>query len=253
MDTNKWLEEDFTEPIKICEKFQSFFEEDHPRRIYQYLVSFGMYKPSRQTKEIYDSLVEKDVWKTVRKFYGTYKKKWKGPEISIYIFPFQPSRGKADNKSGVSFPDKLFLFVGDIEDEKELEALFVHEYHHVCRIHYQKKKIEDYTLLDSLVMEGLAEHAVEKHCGKNYNASWCHLYKEEELKKFWKEDIQENLDSKKTEQLHDTLLFGLGRYPKMMGYCCGYYIISQFLSRKNFPEKTYFISKSELFVKDRLE
>lgn len=44
-----------------------------------------------------------------------------------------------ENKSGVSFPNQLFLFIGEVENDKELEALFIHEYHHVCRIHHQKK------------------------------------------------------------------------------------------------------------------
>ncbi|WP_445505930.1 DUF2268 domain-containing protein [Niallia sp. 03190] len=209
-----------------------------------------MYKPSRNTKETFDLLVEKDVWNIVRKYDEKYKKKWKGPDIPIYIFPFQPSRKRTENKSGVSFSDKLFLFVGNIEDAKELEALFIHEYHHVCRIHHQKKNMEEYTLLDSIVMEGLAEYAVKLHCGEKYNASWCHLYKEEEIRKFWKEDIVENLDIKKSEHLHDVLLYGLGRYPYMLGYSCGYYIIKSFVKQNNFSEKSYFLLESENFVSE---
>ncbi|WP_445486679.1 DUF2268 domain-containing protein [Niallia sp. 03133] len=244
------MEEDFSEPIKICKNFQSLFEDDHPRAIFRYLASYGMYRPSRQTKETFHFLVEKDVWKIVQKLYEKYKNKWHGPEINIYIFPFQPDRKGKENKSGVSFKDKLFLFVGEIEEDKEIEALFIHEYHHVCRMHYQKKKIEEYTLLDSIVMEGLAEHAVKKYCGKRYNASWCSLYQEEKIKEFWKEDLYENLDVKKNEHLHDVLLFGLGKYPHMMGYCSGYYLVNRFLKQKNFPEKTYFLLKSEIFANE---
>ncbi|MDF1512080.1 DUF2268 domain-containing putative Zn-dependent protease, partial [Robertmurraya sp. DFI.2.37] len=36
---------------------------------------------------------------------------------------------------------KCFLFLTPLEDLMELEALFVHEYHHVCRMNKQKKEI----------------------------------------------------------------------------------------------------------------
>ncbi len=69
----------------------------------------------------------------------------------------------------------MFLFLTPLEDEKELEALIIHEYHHVCRMNKITKPIQEYTLLDSMVMEGLAEYTVENYCGKNYNAKWIFL------------------------------------------------------------------------------
>lgn len=228
------------------------FEEDRPKRVYQYLVNFGMYRPNRQTKEIYKNLVEQKVWGKVQNIFVKYKKLWNGPDIPIYIFPFEPNRKRKEKKSGVSFPDKLFLFIGDIEDEKEIEALFIHEYHHVCRIHNQKKKIEEYTLLDSIIMEGLAEYTVKRYCGEQYNAHWCQMYKEKEIIKYWEEDFKENLNILKTEKRHDILLFGLGKHPDMAGYCLGYYLVTNYLNQRALTDIALFKSESRVFIQTLL-
>jgi len=212
-----------------------------------------MYRPNRQTKEIYENLVKQKIWGKVQNIFVKYQKLWNGPDIPIYIFPFEPARKRKETKSGVSFSDKLFLFIGHMEDEKEVEALFIHEYHHVCRIHNQKKQIEEYTLLDSLIMEGLAEYAVLQHCGAQYNANWCHMYKEKEIIKYWEEDFKENLNIRKTEKLHDVLLFGLGKYPDMIGYCLGYYLVANHLEQKILKDRSLFKADSKTFIKKLLD
>jgi len=248
VNTREWLDEKFYKPVAICSELKGSFDGEPSRKVYQHLANFGMYKPSRKTKEIYDALVKKDVWAKCERLYLKYKRLWKGPEIPIYIFPFNQSSRSSDNKSGLSFPDMLFLFIGDIEEDKELEALFIHEYHHVCRIYYQKKDVDDYNLLDSIILEGLAEHAVKNHCGEKYNADWCRKYKEDDLEIFWENYLQENLDINKSEYLHDALLFGLGSFPEMLGYCYGFHLITKFRKQKSFPEKTYFDLRSEEFL-----
>ena len=85
---------------------------------------------------------------------------------------------KMDHKAGVSFKNKMFLFLTPLQDEKELEALIVHEYHHVCRLNKLVKPLDEYTLIDSIVMEGFAEYVVTKYCGKEYNAKWISLLHE---------------------------------------------------------------------------
>ena len=248
INTKKWLEDHFSDPITICDKLKGNFDEDESENIYQYLVSFGMYKPTRRSKLVFEQLKSDDTWEKINQYFKKYKKKWNGPDIPIYIFPFQVSWRGTDNKSGVSFPDQLFLFIGEVEDDKELEALFIHEYHHVCRILYQKKKMVAYSLLDSMIMEGLAELAVKENCGEKYHANWCHLYEEEELVNYWEITLKDLLDVKKTEPLHDQLLYGLGRYPNMIGYCTGFYLVEQFHRKKNMSESKYFTIESEQFL-----
>lgn len=248
INTKKWLEEHFYEPTSICENMKTSFDGDDSHNIYRYLNGFGMYKPSRRSKQTFEKMKELETWNKVERFYKKYKKKWDGPDVPIYLFPFQMTWRGDENKSGVSFPNQLFLFVGEVTDDKELEALFIHEYHHVCRMHCLKKPIEDYTLLDSIIMEGLAEFAVKENCGKAYNASWCHLYEEEEVKQFWEKELKEHLDVKKTETKHDQLLYGHGRYPRMIGYNTGFYLVNSYFQKKKQTAKMQFTIKSEAFL-----
>ncbi|PLR97752.1 hypothetical protein CVD19_09080 [Bacillus sp. T33-2] len=239
--------------MRICNSLMQGFEEKHPRAVYHQLLKFGMYKPNRSNWEVYKKLKENNIWQTVDKLFKKYQAQWKGPDIPVYIFPLDTSNKqlvKAGNsKSGVSFKDKLFLFLTPLEDEKELEALFVHEYHHVCRMNKQKREISDYTLLDSMVMEGLAEHAVGKNCGKQYQAKWCDSIPVEEIARYWRKDLAPNLSVKKDTRLHDELLFGLATYPKLLGYAAGFEIVKQYKRRENISDKASFLVPATEFIK----
>ena len=61
--------------------------------------------------------------------------------------------------------------------------MFTHEYNHVCRLSKFQKSEEDYVLLDSIILEGLAENAVRERLGEEFLATWTSYYSNEELKK----------------------------------------------------------------------
>lgn len=251
--TNEWLEKDFNQPVLICERFLKEFNETDSKKIYTYLMSFGMYRPTNGSLRLFRQLKEKNVWAIINKLYRKYRKKWKGPEVNIYIFPVSQSsrsfiKGESTTKSGVSFHDRIFLFVGNYKDEKELEALFVHEYHHVCRIWKQGSDTSQFTLLDSIVLEGLAELEVEKNCGAEYLADWCHFYSDDDIDMFMKKYIQANLTLKKNDELHDALLFGLGKYPKLLGYACGYSLVRNSYKENYFSTITSFVIPGKYFI-----
>ncbi|WP_228460305.1 DUF2268 domain-containing protein [Cytobacillus dafuensis] len=252
--TDKWLEEDFNNPIKICERLLKVFSEEEGKsvEIYNYLKKFGMYKPNRRSYECFEALKRRDYWGKAEKIFRKYEKKWKGPNIPIYIFPIV---GKTsifsqtyNTKSGVAFQDKMFLFISPFDDDKELEALFVHEYHHVCRLHHKKKNSEAFTLLDSIILEGLAEHAVEECCGQKYKAKWCNYYSRKDILYFWGRYLKPKLMIKQNSQLHDEILFGKKNYPKMLGYSTGYEIVSMYKEETNFSLKDSFLLPSERFL-----
>lgn len=252
--TDAWLEKNFSEPLEICENLLEAFNDNNPRKIYEYLLNYGMYNPDRSSRHIFQKLKEKNAWGLAEKIFLKYKNKWAGPDIAVYIFPaaggglFTRSKGK----SGVSFKNMLFLFLPADINEKELEALFIHEYHHSCRMNSQKKSLEDYTLLDDIIMEGLAEHAVEMHCGKQYRGKWCTLYSKEEIMGFWEKILKKHLTVKKAERIHHKLLYGEKPYPSLLGYAAGYEIISQYREKKSFSTKLSFIMPAESFVKPTL-
>lgn len=243
--TDEWLEKDFYDPEKLCRKVLSS-ENEEAGRLYRYLLRFGMYRPSRMAIDIFEQLKKKETWLRAKNIYQHYQKLWKGPDIPVYIFPKNRVRNEIEPaKSGVSFKDKMFLFLNEIEDRKELEALIIHEYHHVCRLNKIQKPIEEYTLLDSMVMEGFAEFAVTKYCGSDLNAKWTALYSKEELSYYWKKFVMEHLKIKRTHPLHDRLLYGLGRYPELLGYAMGYHLVMEQKERKSWTIQDSFTLKAK--------
>jgi len=250
--TDKWIEEHFHSPIKICQQLKSKFNDDNPEKIYKYLLDFGMYKPNRKTYATFKKMKKVNIWEKVERLFEKYQQKWKGPNVHIYIFPIASTSSlftnKQNVKSGIAFHDKLFLFLSPLVDETELEALFIHEYHHVCRLNRQKKSFEEFTLLDSLVMEGLAEYAVETYCGPQYRAKWCTNYSRKEIFYYWKRYIKKKLQIKKTEKTHDEILYGSRNFPKLLGYSVGYEIVSIYNEDNNLSIKQSFLLPAERFV-----
>ncbi len=240
VETDKWLNENFEHPSKICEQIDSGKPD-----LYSYLVQFGMYTPNRRTWDYFQRLQKNKIWEEVRKLLTKYQKLWNGPDVNIYIFPIDRRFG---DKGGVSFKKKMFLFLSPLEDQMELEALFVHEYHHVCRMNKQKKEIIDYNLLDSIILEGLAEYAVEYYCGSKYRAKWCDYYEEKELEQYWQGLKEKIIEIKREQSLHDRILFGKRGYPKLLGYALGYHLTKAMPKDGNFSEKINFYSNSENFI-----
>lgn len=251
--TEQWLHEDFGRPDKICERLTPYFKGQKPNEIYSQLMNFGMYTPSRASKINFDFMLREKVWDKAELLFQKYRDNWSGPDVPVFLFPLCQAKGfflrkEEKRKGGVSFPDKMFLFLGQIEDPKELEALFVHEYHHVCRLQTLNKRMEDYTLLDSIIIEGLAEYAVLKHCGKEYLANWCHMYTDREISDFWDKYLKDMLQKKKNERVHDQLLFGGGRIPKLLGYAAGYNIIGKFYKKRHYSAKLSFSLPAEKYI-----
>lgn len=213
-----------------------------------------MYTPDRFSRNIFKELKEKKAWDLAKNIHLKYRRMWAGPDINVYIFPSAGGGlfSRHSGKSGVSFANMLFLFLPSEIEEAELEALFVHEYHHVCRINSQKKKLEEFTLLDSIILEGLAEHSVEIYCGKKFRGSWCTRYSKEEIRKFWDKLIKPNLKIKKNDRLHQKILYGERPYPLLLGYAAGYEIVKEFKEKKSFSTKISFSAPSEYFVDQTL-
>ncbi|MBM7659767.1 uncharacterized protein YjaZ [Bacillus mesophilus] len=239
VNTKKWLSEHGENPIKLCEKLIKYFNGSSQKEIYDYLCLYGMYKPSifNKRKEI-EQLITSNYWKEVNKHYTSLRLKFKGPDIPIFIFPINQrnSRMMEENKgkSGLAFYDKLFLFLSPNMEEMELKALITHEYHHVCRLDSMNQKDEELTLLDTILLEGMAEHAVKKECGEERNAFWTKLYQTEQLEKWYKEIILPKQNITKKDQLFQELLYGMKGYPRMLGYSVGFYLVEQIIENHKY-------------------
>lgn len=248
--TDRWMEEDFGRPEVFCKNIKQAGKD--VKDFYRYLQSFGMYRPSGQSKQTFLSLKEKNAWEKIAALKAKYQKLWKGPDPDIYIFPIRAGNGfgfrKSRGKSGVTLPDAVFLFLGPVRDEKEWEALLIHEYHHAARMSRLKRPLMEYTLLDSLVFEGLAEHAVLEYLGEEYISGTSRLYTGRQKMQAWHRFFAETLERKKSEKIHDDLLFGRRYVPNMMGYALGYFLIEEFKNTHAFSTAKCIGLASETFL-----
>ena len=165
INTDEWLEESFYDRLQIEEQILNKVNT-REQVLIETLNRTGLYRPNIKTKKTFQDMKERKVWKKVNHYYKKYKKEWDGPDIPIFLFPmasevFSLFRSPNKHKSGIAFHDKLFLFITEKVKDKELEALFVHEYNHTTRLDYLGNRVK-YRLIDSVVMEGLAEFAVSE-------------------------------------------------------------------------------------------
>ncbi|AEH48934.1 DUF2268 domain-containing protein [Parageobacillus thermoglucosidasius] len=231
--TDRWLGEWHDDPVRLCRHLVLYFPDANERDIYFHLVRYGMYKPSKNMKETIKQMKQKNIWERVEAVYEKRKKKWNGPDVPLFLFPADPYNRvlarEFNSKGGIAFHDKLFIFLLPHHTDKEIEALITHEYNHVCRLKKQMKESEDTTLLDAIILEGLAENAVCQYVGKEQQARWTTYYSDEQLYSFWKRYVSPHKSIFSKHPLYARLLYGLGFYPTMLGYAVGHYIVRRCL------------------------
>lgn len=241
INTDKWLLKLYDRPIEMCKKLEACFEGAAAAEIYEYLNMNGMYDPSGDGKKVIKTLQKNRVWEVVQSEEQKLQKEWDGPNIPIFIFPSDSANPdfyrEFNGKSGLAFQDKLFLFIAGHNSEREIKSLFTHEYNHVCRLSKFPKHEDDYVLLDTIILEGIAENAVRERLGEEFISKWTKNYSDEELDTLWRTIVQPNQNMLKSHYKHHELLYGLGHYPKMLGYCVGYYLVKQFLKDKKLTSK----------------
>ncbi|MCM3757167.1 DUF2268 domain-containing protein [Sporosarcina aquimarina] len=234
--TDEWLIDLYHNPMELCKKLKPLFPGVSALEIHDYFRMNGMYQElDKNGTTLVDTMVFNNVWTIVKKEHQALREKWSGPDVPIVILPSNTAdkelMRRTNGKAGLAFSDKLFLFVPESISERELKALFIHEYNHVCRLWHIKKAEKSFTLLDSIILEGLAEHAVRERLGVAYTASWTKLHTKVNLEKIWKKTILSKIKLRKSHPLHNQLLFGWKGVPKMAGYCVGYYLVEDYLNK----------------------
>ncbi|SFA85262.1 Uncharacterized protein YjaZ [Lentibacillus halodurans] len=252
--TDKWLLDFYDKPAELCEKLTNHFDENvSSTDIHQHMIIHGMYhQPVKNGDELIKSLQKRNIWQVVQQEEKHLQKEWDGPNIPIFIFPADSNnrrlKQEQNGKSGLTFSDKLFLFISEDNTEREIRALFTHEYNHVCRLYKYNKKETDYVLLDSVMLEGLAENAVQERLGSHYTANWTSYYPDAKLKRIYLNLIWPNRNTPKSSPTHSQILYGLGLYPKMAGYCTGYYLIKNYMAAHDLTSRDVLHIKSEEMI-----
>ncbi|WP_019413470.1 DUF2268 domain-containing protein [Paenisporosarcina sp. TG20] len=231
--TDKWLLDLYDKPLEICEKIKAQFNGAQAPEIYNHLNLHGMYRPTKNGKKAVKRLQKNKVWEMVENERLHLQEMWGGPDVPVYIFPSDTKNLKLiqdfNGKSGLAYSDKLFLFISRDNAEKEIKALFTHEFNHVCRLSQHIKKEENYVLLDTIILEGLAENTVRERFGEKFIATWTSYYTEEELERMWITLVRPYRNKTWTDRKHHEIMYGLQSYPKMLGYCIGYYLVKKYM------------------------
>ncbi|MEO4055005.1 DUF2268 domain-containing protein [Solibacillus sp. CAU 1738] len=210
----------------ICAPLIPYFQNATSGEIQFELLRQGLFKP----EEIQHSkqLLSTTVWQTVQQEFERLRLLWNGPDVAVVILPITK---EGPQKNGVAYRRTLVLFVSALIEEKELKALLAHEYNHVCRLAFLQQRPDQITLLNSLIIEGLAEHAVEQLYGEEFLSPWTKSYTIEEIIPIWKQYIMPNLQLKGVSN-HREFLYGNSKMP-WIGYCIGYRIVQSFAAQQS--------------------
>lgn len=220
----------------VCNPLKKIFPQATSLEVQQELLTRGLFNPSEcmaldGTLKILEA---KNMWITVQNEFEHLKRLWNGPDVPILIYPLTKNRPIVDGvevkKNGVSYHNALFLFVSEDLEAVELKALLAHEYHHICRLANLNKAPHEIELLDTLIIEGLAECAVDELYGERGLSPWTKKYTQEVCLKLWTKYFIQAIHMKGVDN-HFPFLYGneAAGLPKWIGYCIGYRIVCSYM------------------------
>lgn len=222
----------------LCEPLLAYFPNTNDAQTIQgHLIQYGLFYPDPLDKQVIQKMISHDYWEIVIRQFRALQDSWKGPKVPVFIFPSDFTNDLLLNEfnglSGLSYPDKIFLFITHETTYKQLEALLTHEYSHVFRLQDTTLNSRSLTLSDALVLEGIAEVAVEQLVGHYYLAKATCLYSRETAQTYWKEWIEPNQHLLKSDHQHDRLMYGGEDVPKWAGYNIGFHLVKAYMQKTN--------------------
>lgn len=223
------------------------------RGILAHLHNHGMFRDWKDGIRNMKKLKDQGIYQKAAKELVFLKKEWDGPDVPVIILPVDDHnrriRVEFGTKGGLAFPDKIFLFLSPDNSKSSIAALITHEYNHVCRLKKLNKEEPDITLVDTLILEGLAEAAVNERFGEKETAKWTAYYNDKQLDLFFNRWMKPNIGIRQDEgSLIQRLLYGRGPYPQMMGYAVGYRLVKDYMAKTNKKIKQIMGVPSETFL-----
>lgn len=153
----------------------------------------------------------------------------------VFIFPWVGHSYDGDFK-GVTgyapFANTVHLYVSP--DRYELDAIedtLAHEYSHAV---YLREHAEEFTLLQSMVFEGMADAFQEAVTGRPA-AAWSRALNEAQQVELFAE-LEPRLNDTDFE-LYQKVFFGSEKFPRWTGYAFGYAMITAYLAE--FPQTSW--------------
>ncbi|MGP4039316.1 DUF2268 domain-containing protein [Gracilibacillus sp. D59] len=237
----------------IFEPLADYFEDIPTEAIQEHLLRHGIFSSNINKKDAQQWLQQNYLSK-VNSIYKKCKNAWNGPKPDIFIFPsneeIKELREWYNSNAGLSYPDKLFLFLQKNAKNREIVALFLHEYSHICRLNHFPKKEMEYTLLDAIILEGIAEWIVRKKVGAAHGNKRVEKVTDEVLKDLWKTWIAPLQQLNRDHPKHDMIMYGLHGVPKNIGYIIGYNIVQRYMTKQNISITTLLYAPNQQILQE---
>ncbi|MCD8510209.1 MAG: DUF2268 domain-containing protein [Bacillus sp. (in: Bacteria)] len=239
--TENWLKELYA-PSKEVKGIPPFFQlmryfPDWSKEEWLlFLINQGMLPLREGSRENLHQWHESGPEKGVTETLTRLKKTFMGPDVDVFLFPLNMYDDRLLNvmngKTGISFPEFILLFFQKNITLKEKQALLLHEYHHASRLHHHENNEETVTLLESMVMEGMAEWEVNRLLGEKYVSRWMRLYSDEFLLSWWNKKVKGRKDMKGREHHLPYMYGGRFGFPQWLGYSIGYRMVESYMEKK---------------------
>lgn len=140
---------------------------------------------------------------------------------------------------------KIFFAVfPDAQVRSTLRSVINHEYHHHWRTHALDITEHNQTLMDRLILEGLAEHFVKIRLGDAYLGPYKDALTEGEAEDLWKSTYK--LRRHELGERTDVYMFGGNEenLPFWGGYSLGYYLVKWYMEKNEGSSIEYMTSLS---------
>ncbi|WP_216828298.1 DUF2268 domain-containing protein [Alkalihalobacterium elongatum] len=239
----------------IIEPVSRHFHHLPVYNLHRLLLEQGLFTPDQDVSPIYTHMRKLKMWAYVQKIYSELKREWEGPSVKIIILPGNETNeiimDSLGGKMGIGFVDKVILFVTSKTNHFDLRTLLTHEYNHSCRLMNLNKRENELTLLDSLIVEGLAEYGVREKCGKRALGKWHQEFSKEKLQHYWDHYYRERIGVK-GKHYHRPFLFGSEAIgiPLWTGYAIGFEIVCSMMEQKQHSIKKLLSLDSEIILKE---
>ncbi|PYZ93520.1 hypothetical protein CR194_10145 [Salipaludibacillus keqinensis] len=238
-DSSSWVIRHFYQHVPVDKAFASLFNHDKAKSVrdwFYFLEDQGMLPLSRKTKRDWIKWRKSLNKEELTTFLLALKKDFSGPDADVFLFPLNQAHQRImkelGGKNGCSFPSHILLFWKDTLPVVEQKAVLLHEYHHVARLYYQEVNEGTISLLESMIMEGLAEWEVQTRLGSACLAPWTSLYNENELLTWWEKVFRNNIHLKGRAYHYPFLYGGEKGLPPLIGYQLGYYLVQSYMKDK---------------------
>ncbi|UTR15362.1 DUF2268 domain-containing protein [Salipaludibacillus sp. LMS25] len=236
-DSSTWVLNHYIKHQSIKKTFAPLLEKRPEKSLdewFRFLYEQGLLPVEKETKKAWFDWHKRVNKKELERFIKKMKTIFQGPDTDIIIFPLNMKHGiileELDGKNGIAFPGFILAFWKETLPEIDQKALLLHEYHHASRLFHRGENERSISLLESMIMEGLAEWEVANHLGEDHMAPWAKNYDRNMLLVWWKKVYHQYI-LLQGRHTYKSLLFGGERHiPPLTGYKLGYDIVKTHLS-----------------------